>query len=217
MGEKLNKHSKFAAILRRLLFEHNIRVTDLAREVDLPQPTIHRFVTGKSTRPYKSSLKPIADYFSISIPQLLGEEPLENQKDVQHSKHTNKNVPIIPWEQLSESSLHSLSNVETILVANVSDYCFASKIQDSSMDPIFPCGTTLIFDKQKEPKDRAYILVKLHDSELCAFRQVIIDGSNYYLKPLNPDLSKFSMRLLDDKDKLLGVLIEARHNFELNL
>ena len=43
---------------------------DLARELDIPQPTIHRIVSGKSTCPHERSLIPIADFFNISVEDL---------------------------------------------------------------------------------------------------------------------------------------------------
>ena len=46
------------------------------------------------------------------------------------------------------------------------------------------------------------------------FRQLLIDVEHQYLKPLNPDLNAYQMRLLNDKDKITAVLIESRINYE---
>jgi transcriptional regulator with XRE-family HTH domain len=69
------KYFQLSTILKRLLFKKDMKPVDLARELNMPQPTIHRLVTGKSTRPYKSSLEPIAKYFDVTVDQLIGEDP----------------------------------------------------------------------------------------------------------------------------------------------
>lgn len=69
-----------------------MKPVDLARALDIPPPTIHRLVTDKSTRPYKSSLKPIADFFSIDMKQLLGEEPLAEWKSAETTSVPSRNL-----------------------------------------------------------------------------------------------------------------------------
>ena len=66
------KYLNLGKILKKLLLERDLKPADLSRAVHIPPPTIHRLITGKSTRPYASSLKPIADFFSISVEQQLG-------------------------------------------------------------------------------------------------------------------------------------------------
>lgn len=206
------KYLHIGKILKRLLFDNNMKSVDLARKVNIPPPTIHRLITGKSTRPYKSSLQPIADYFSIKLEQLLGEEPLENNKESNHLLFSKvRYIPLIPWNNLE--SLEPINNnmVEKIaFTGKISDNCYATILQDSSMEPIFPRESLLIFDLEREPKDRSYVLVELHDSNLFVFRQLLVDVDQKYLKPLNPDLHTFKMRLLRKEDKIIATLVEAR-------
>lgn len=99
-------------------------------------------------------------------------------------------------------------------IGNISEQGFATIMPDSSMEPIFTRNSILIFDPNKSSKDRSYVLAKLHDSEILVFRQLLIDFDHKYLKPLNPDLNVFSMRLLAKNDKVHAVLIEARRIYE---
>src|SRR3990167_733887 len=95
----MSKHYlQLSNILKKLLYDRRINSTELAHAVDLPQPTVHRLVTGKSTRPYRSSLEPIAEYFAIDVEQLLGEKPLPSGISASHGI---ANIPLIPWEDLS--------------------------------------------------------------------------------------------------------------------
>lgn len=212
------KYSTLSEVLRRLLFERNMKAVDLAREVNIPQPTIHRLITGKSTRPYASSLQPIADYFSITVEQLLGDAPLFDiaEKDKAPTKNQIKKIPIISWqtitqlEEAKQASTHSVS-----VTQDISSASFALIMPDSSMEPLFPRGTILIFNPELNPKDRCYALVKLHDKDIPIFRQLLIDMDHTYLKPLNPDLSSFQLRALSQEDVILACLHESRINHHM--
>ena len=125
-----------------------------------------------------------------------------------------KSIPIISWKKLDNwIEAIKIANKKIVTIGNLSKKSFALVLPDSSMEPFFPRGTLLIFDPEETPKDRSYILVKLEENDLFIFRQLIIDGDDHYLKPLNPDLSMFKMRFLDNKDKILACLVESRNKF----
>lgn len=188
-----------------------MRAADLAREVDMPQPTIHRIVTGKSTRPYKSSLKPIADYFSLSVDQLVGELPISNASTVTNIKQPQQ-IPVIPLEKTMAPTEVLPEEIDEFVIISpfANENSFAVELNDSSMEPQFTKHTILILDPDIEPTDRCFVLVKIHDHDLPVFRQMISDGEYQYLKPLNPDLNLFKMRILEQSDTILGVLTESR-------
>lgn len=215
------EYPKLSSILKRLLYERDIKPVDLARAVDLPPPTIHRLITGKSTRPYESSLKPIADYFDIEVDQLLGEAPLpgDQEKDAseEDSHHLGKSrissIPLIPWQFLTNRE--NEEQFETIpFVGAISKKGFSTIMPDTSMEPFIQRNAIVIFDPFIQPTDRSCILVKLHETKAFVVRQLLIDADHQYLKPLNPDLSAFKMRLLDKKDTVIASLIEIRFNIQ---
>lgn len=215
------KYLQLGNILKRLLFDRSMKPIDLAREVNLPPPTIHRLITGKSTRPYKSSLKPIADYFSVTIDELTGEKPFNTNQILTNEKtaHTTRSkicaVSLIPWTDLTQNQLLDKTKYDTIpFVGNISNQGYATTLEDSSMEPLFSCGSLLIFDPQKQFKDRSYVLVMLHETNTLVFRQLLIDLDLKYLKPLNPDLNVFKMRAIGEHDKIIATLIEARQLFD---
>jgi SOS-response transcriptional repressor LexA len=215
------KYLKLSSILKTLLFQKNMKPIDLARELDLPQPTIHRLVTGKSTRPYKSSLEPIADYFNISVDQLIGEEPLlaDWQPEVTKAQELQtfiiKPVPLIPWAGLSQLNQSSQqAKKKLVITGSISDACFAVMMNDHSMEPLFTKGSFLIFDPNKKTLDRSYVLVKLAHKDQFIVRQLLVDVDERYLKPLNPDSGIYKMRCLETDDTIIAVLFESRTNFD---
>jgi transcriptional regulator with XRE-family HTH domain len=221
------RYLKLASILKELLFEKNMKSADLARAVDLPPPTIHRLVTGKSTRPYESSLKPIADFFSIDVEQLLGEKPLfisdssidENNQSKVLNKRKSKSITsdktteikLIPWNQIKLRQEQNFSH-KIPFWGQISITGFATLMPDTSMEPVIQKNSILVFDPEVQFVDRSYILVKLYETNSCLVRQILIDADHRYLKPLNPDLSGFKMRLLHEKDEFIATLIEVRLN-----
>ena len=210
------KYLRLSSVLKKLLFDRDMKPVDLARALYMPTPTIHRLVTGKSTRPHESSLKPIANYFSIEVGQLLGEEPLpqwENNQQAAALPNMIKTIPIIGWEEIADlQKAIQLSQKKIPVAGEVNDDCFALIMNDHSMEPLFPKKTILIFDPHKKPVDRSYVLVKLDGKSNPIFRTLLIDADYKYLKPLNPDLNMYKMRLLEDKHLIVACLFESRLN-----
>ncbi len=209
-------HPKLSGILKKLLFQKDMKSVDLARALDIPPPTIHRLVTGKSTRPYPSSLNPIADYFGVTTEQLLGVQPLPEDESV-FSKPIAvpigfQLIPLLTWDMLGKEG--SVSEGQ-LAVGNVSAQSFALQMPDHSMEPLFEKECTLIFDPIVKPIDRSYVLVKIANSGIYVFRQLLIDMDHKYIKSLNPDISASSMRLLSPEDEVVASLVETRSNFQI--
>jgi len=222
------KKSKIADILKLLMLKKDVKTTQLARLADIPQQTLQRIVTETSPRPHESTLKNIADYFGISIKQLKGEEQLPKEffptvgfEDILVKKSIY--VPLLTWDQLKElgkinkriekNEVSAFDNMITISLC-FNEQCFGLIMNDSSMDPYFPEDSILVIDPNKDIKDRSFALVKLEEEKIFLFRQVLLDGRYKYLKPINPDLNSFKMRLLSDKDEIIGVLVEARRVYD---
>ena len=207
-------------ILKRLLFEHDLKVIDLARLTNVPQPTVQRLVSGTSARPHEKSLIPIANYFDISLAQLRGEGAITKpgQADETLQELGVRRVPILGWSQINtwiteqEATPTDYPNILTD--TPVSPQGFALKIKDVSMEPLFPVGTTVIFDPNKAPKDRYYVLVKLKGLDEPVFRQLLVDAGDQFIKPLSPDLEAFRMHLLNPEDDIIyGILVEAKQQY----
>lgn len=67
--------TKTGKIIQRLMSENSIDdLTRLSDATGVPQPTLHRILYVIGREPRSSTLKPIADFFGVSVPQLRGEE-----------------------------------------------------------------------------------------------------------------------------------------------
>lgn len=207
-------------VLQKLMSDNALLTeAELAKRSGIPQPTIHRILSGKTEFPQKAALEALSALFSVSINQLLGREPLLDKKHLANVSKLGEisKVPLISWEELlnwpamlaSHSSVLGTKWIPTYV--NVSKNAFALEVIDSSMEPKFPEGTVLIIDPLRPAKDRDFVIVCLSGKQ-PVFKQVIIDGTNKYIKSLNPDLSH-TVHRLDKNDKIIGALSQALINY----
>ncbi len=202
------KNTKIGQILNRLMADQKIRVTELARRINLPQPTIHRIATGACEHPHLSSLKPIANFFSINVDQLKGHEPIP------WLDRASK-VPLLEWDEIlywPKRKDEKIYNEFILTDAVIGKAGYALKIIDASMDPVFPRNTILIADPEKQFKDRSFVIAKLANYPEAIFRQLLVDAGDRYLKPLSPDFEQYKMTRLNNNDKILSVVVQAKRD-----
>lgn len=199
--------------IQLLMDRSGINPTELARRVNIPQPTIQRILANKSNNPHSTTLTPIAKYFGVSILELKSDKLF----GVIAPKEWNQ-VPILEWRNIeawisnSEQMIHDdLDVIPTNL--NISNKAFVVKIDDWHSCPQFPKNTLLLFDPGIEAKDSCYILVHLNNHKEIFFRQLVTDVKEKFIKPLNPDLGG-RLTEIKENDRILGTLFEARFYYQ---
>lgn len=204
--------------LQKLLKLHgDLSLSDLARETQIPQPTLHHIMEGKTKKPRRQALEALANFFSISIPQLTGAIPL-SPTIPDSIKDTLKisTVPLITWELAKDWNRdnHDLSKFdEVILDKQVDKNAFAVQLQDSSMEPLFQEKSILIFDPTKNPKERDFVLVYISKTNSILFNRLFVDNKNFYIKQERQDGNADLIKLTPSKDHIIATLIEARLQF----
>lgn len=208
---------KLNTILKMLLKEHQLSESELARRTNVGQPVIHRMASGETDNPKVATLIPIARYFSLTINQLMGVDPLPKDRmpgTYNPQIHAWSKVPLLTWEQLAEWPSITKKSPQDIRIstdAEVSEKAYAIAVKDSTMLPRFPEGTLLIIDPELQPEDKDFVIAVLKGQKQPTFKQILIDGDDVYLKPMNPD---FNTVLLDKEPKFLGVMVQARMDFK---
>lgn len=207
--------SNLSSNLQQLMRIHgNLSPSELSKRIGIPQPTIHHMLFGSTKNPWKKNLEALAKYFSISIEQLTGEEELpqiipENIKeDLQL-----RTIPIIDWGMLNhwlQDKERTKPAKEILLEKEITPNSFAVIIDDSSMGPMFPVNSLLIFDAGKTPKDRDYVIAKIGDNNSILFNRLFADNSELYLKQEAVGEDVRLIKLNKSSDKIIGVLTEAR-------
>lgn len=75
----------------------------------------------------------------------------------------------------------------------VKRHTYALRVEGDSMEPKFPHGAIIIVEPEDEPRNGSYVIVRQNGSD-ATFKQLVIDGSNTYLKPLNDRYPIMQMR-----------------------
>lgn len=208
---------KLSINLKALMAELRITESELARRTGIGQPVVHRIASGETDNPKVGTLSPIANFFAVSISQLIGDEPLPNNRlpgTFNPGTQGWTQVPLLDWEQLNKwpdvtPSEKPIRNISVDL--HLGEHSYALQVKDTTMEPRFPEGTIIIADPTLKPKDRDFVLAYVEGHKLPTFKQLLVDGESIYLKPLNSD---FKALLLDKDHRFLGVVVQSRMDFK---
>lgn len=199
--------------LRSLMQEIPISENELARKTGVRQPIINRILTGKNQNPQIDTLRRLSVFFSLNISQLIGEESMElaNLGIFQRDTSSFSKVQLLELENVGETIGTKNKYREYVYVdIPLSPEAFAVKLADLSMEPRFPPGTVVIFDRKIEIKDRSYIILLPFQEKKAIFRQLLIlEGGNKFAVSINPTYKDFRPIDCDKGDLILGTMIRA--------
>ena len=74
--ETKSKKTKFSANIRRLIKHHAVSIRGMSKATDLDRAHLNRLIQGKHSSPGLKSLEKIANFFKISVAQLIGEQEI---------------------------------------------------------------------------------------------------------------------------------------------
>ena len=130
-------------------------------------------------------------------PTIKGEVPLLS--NVQAGMYTEFVDNLHPGEEAYESISTSVP---------VNRYTFALRVTGDSMEPDFKEGMILIVEPELDPQPGDYVIAK-NGSEETTFKQLIKDGGDWYLKPLN---SRYPIKPLATST-IIGVVRSVEKRF----
>ncbi len=210
-------------VLSLLMIECDIDDASLSRETGIPASTISRMRLNSDANPTASTLRPIAKYFSVSISQLLGDEPLS--KDRLPGAHnptyfTSVRMPVIDWELIVDWIDNQGANIKGKLTKWISTEkeigynSFALPISTDSFGLAFRKGSMIIVDPERNPLDGDLVLLRIQGDKDILLKQFLVDGVDTYMRSVNPEMK--GMELLSDRYKVIGVIIETRFSLPEN-
>lgn len=198
--------SSISENITELLKKHNLSITKLAAEIQVTVATLSKIINGQIEDPRATTLKRLAQYFNISIDELLGVGSKVNNKDL------GFNIPVLTLEQLKNP--HHISNVKQYYQSNIansnSKEYFVCYMDSPAMYPLFDKNTLIIFHKTNIVQNLQYVLYELCQQNEIVLRQIYVDGNDKILKPLNPD---FNIIKVTEKDKLIATAVQIQREF----
>lgn len=190
--------------------------SELAKKINLPIPTVNRLLAGSVTDPRASTLLTIAEYFGISIDQLIGKVPLPDNicGNVEEFKFSLK-VPILTFSDiltLNKNTGKIFTKYYNYLLDRKNDFdpdeLFAIEIKDNSFFPTFSPDTTLIINsKLLPPENDDYVLIKFNISQTITIKKFYVDPPNKYFIPIKAGLETIIYN--QNEHEIIGVICES--------
>lgn len=209
------KNSSFANRLNLALDKEGFppknrgRIQLLAEMVGLTHRGASKWVNGEACPPAKKYAA-LAEKLNVREEWLrIGQDPMLAE-DVQEFIEDNVSitVPVYHVENFFSQTKTPIQIVNCNLPTV--GKLFAIQLETEAMSPRFPKDSIVIFDDKKQPQDGDFVLVNFNNYPAPIFRQLLIIGSTMYLNAHNP---KFDRLLLIEKNKIIGVMIQAILSF----
>lgn len=194
--------------LTDLMQRNNISLTLLHRNTGVAIPTIKRLQEDPTTNPTLSTLIPIANFFNVSLNQLIGSEI---DLFFLNKSHYFK-IPYIEWKQAVIWPTITASDEQkfTLVDIDAGNNPYALIVEENDWLGM-PKGSILIINADiKNPNNKDYV-VTCKKNHYPSLHQVLFDQDKFYLKSLNPQLP---LILADESYQFFGKLIQIRQNPE---
>jgi transcriptional regulator with XRE-family HTH domain len=201
---------KLSDNLNLLIAEARLNANELARRTGIPASSIKKIRNNDNPNPTLSTLVPLANFFSITVSQLIGDTPLksENKQGIETSHSLQQQrIPLISWSEAA-SWPETLDTEHTFITAK----CQYSKnsfglVLEEDLNEQFPKGTLLLIDCEALLEGRDYALVLKDNQNKPSIKQILIEDDQIFLKSLQLD------NLIVSKSgeyKILGIVMEYR-------
>jgi SOS-response transcriptional repressor LexA len=207
-----NIFQKLADNLNILMAKERINASELARQTSLPPTTIKRFRNNDNANPTLTSLLPIAKYFSLTVSQLIGEDPIITYDGVAlgSKKEAVTYIPLLNWEEAADLEMvnYQLMPHKIPVEHKVSKKAFALKIHESDFENLAK-DSVIIIDPSVTPKTGDLVIVA-KGNESVVVKKFISDDGKTYLKPLMRGLNATE---LTSQHRIIGVVIQTKTDF----
>ncbi len=208
------KDNNICKTLEFLLDYYKLTGIELSRATNIPPQTIARLLHGQTPDPRVSTVGALANYFKISVEQIMGTNPLmlKEQNDL-HLAETVQRVPVLPWENLGEwdSTVNHLSinNWSSwVYIPTVYDGAvFALEVMSNIFKPPFYKRSIVIVKPNTSPQDGQFIVLSEVDGNHCLIGQHVSNVGRLSLKNME---SGDLIEDYEDKYRIHGVVVQIQ-------
>ncbi len=204
-----NEKHQVGAVLTELMSEANIDESKLARACNISLASLSRIKNNPESNPTISTLRPVAEFFNISIDQLLGYSPIEKKKSPIKKIAVIQNNDVFNW--LDNKTTKNPIAQWLIYEHSASDYTFAINHKLNTNNNIFT-HCLLIVDPKRclAHEDIAFIYNKKIGNYFL--RKISIDDQEkVFLSPIEPGFSDYiALDTCSVNIQIIGVVIETR-------
>ena len=200
----------FRDLIRADRKKRGLNEADYGKLLNVSRGTIQQWEKEGGTAPNRSRQPAVADLMGITVGELMS-----GGSDTTDGPAIGGRVPLLSSVQAGAfkefvDNQHPGDGGQELIPTSVpvKRHTFALRVSGDSMEPDFREGMILIIEPELEANPGDFIIAKNGDEE-TTFKQLVKDGGDWYLKPLNP---RYPMKPLG-KSTIIGVLraVEKRY------
>ena len=209
----LMEYSVFDALLKA----HGVSVYQISKATGISASTFSDWKSGRST-PKADKMTRIADFFGVSLDELLGtENGMRNAEASYRNQRAKKMIPVIGVIRAGTPIVtdETLLGREFADVDDAEEYFFLQVCGDSMKNCGIVEGTYVLFHKQQYAEN-GDIVACLVDGESATVKRFEKKNHQILLSPENDDYAPIVLRPDDfemGRARILGVAIEAKTKF----
>jgi len=192
--------------LAYLLTQNALDVKNLSAETGIPAATLARLKRDGSN-PTLSSIEPLLDFFRVDINSFLYEDMSDPTFPGRKKMGELVSIAVYSQEEISKGK-HQAKVSSFIAAAGVSQNAFGVAISSDTLAPAFQNNSIVILDPDLKPLEADFVLCVLGSNPDASpvFRQLFMDGDDYYFKPVNPGFGEMKHF---EQYFILGVIIKS--------
>lgn len=197
--------------LNLLMAETRINSSELARQTDLPASTIKKIRNKDDPNPTLTTLLPLAQYFSLTISQLVGDEPFPESRikgTYQQNRGTLRQLLLLSWEEAIKWPNIKMEKSHEIITTE-SGYgkkAYALQVEEVDWENLAK-GTILLIDPDVKPEHRDFVILHKDGQKTPTLKQVLYDEEQLYLKHM---AQGYGITIFTQEYKILGVVVEYK-------
>lgn len=194
--------------LKYLMKMRGIKDNDLSEATGVPMTTIYRMKIGYTADPRLSTMKAVADYFGVTLGQIIGEEPLN--LDLLHPDKGVTKVPVVNWEQIATwETVSKEKSLPWVLIENAaSRKLFALRVNSDEYGEKFPRQALLLVESTETNVYPQYVIVQNKMTQYCmlAKRMRSVSGDCF----VHPQNAAMIIPVDIKKHQTMGVVVGVR-------
>ena len=203
MDENLAMH--IGLRIKKLMEAKKISGKEMAAHCGItPGAVSSWFSTGRIS---KEKLALVADLLKVTTDDLISGDAYQQHEPIDTTHGIHGLVPLIAWVQAgygvsAVDNLHPGEGERIETTYRARRHTYALRVNGDSMEPKFPQGCIVIVEPEENPQHGKFVIVRQNGDE-PTLKQYVEEGSNKYLKPLNP---RYPIITMGPDDVFCGVV-----------
>lgn len=206
---------KIGKVLRKARMDAKLTMKTVEAATGILASNQSKIELGENTAPGFETVARLAEFYNLSLDGIYDAAKTGNNNSIVAALASKSiYIPVISWVQagLWEESLPVRDEDWTVIASpfKCSPNSYALTVNGDSMTAqhgamdSFQEGSVIIVDPHVEPRNKSYVIARQSGTNETTFKQLIYDGNQRYLKPIN---SQYPIIQIDQPIDICGVVI----------